>query len=148
MSTLDIKVTGLDGLNAQLMELKAQTAAKVLASAARKAFKPVLDAAKQMVPVRSGALRDALKMGSAKNHEGDAIVNVGIYVGRTEAVPSDEMPPARRWHFIELGTAHMPAQPFLRPALDENASAVVEGLKDVLAEKIAVALAKASKGPR
>ena len=43
-----------------------------------------------------------------------------------------------------VGTRNQAAQPFLRPAIDENEDVVVEGLKTALDKKIAKAL-KAGK---
>lgn len=143
---VSINVTGLDVLNAQLLALKAEVAAKALQTAARKAFQPVLWAARGLVPVDSGALRDSMKIAVSKADEGDMIVSVGITIGKKQGGKTGELAPSTRWHFIELGTAKMPAQPYLRPALDENAAAVVEIFKEELAKQIERAIARASKG--
>jgi HK97 gp10 family phage protein len=48
---------------------------------------------------------------------------------------SRTLPPARRWHFVELGTARLPPKSFARRALDENAEGVLAVMGDEL-EKI------------
>lgn len=138
-----MKVEGLSGLHAQLSELKAELAQKALTQAARKAFKPVLERAQALVPVDTGDLRNALKLTVVKPKTGNAVVVVGIRIAAKRG--EDGMPPARRWHFIELGTAKLPASPFLRPALDSSASEVLQILKEELAKSIARALKKGGK---
>jgi HK97 gp10 family phage protein len=54
--------------------------------------------------------------------------------------------PHWRWHFIELGTAKMAAKPFLRPALDSNAEAVVAALRAELAAGIQRAIRRKARG--
>ena len=39
-------------------------------------------------------------------------------------------------HFVEFGTAHSPAQPYMRPAFDENKGNVLERLRLVLAKRV------------
>lgn len=151
-----LQAHGLKELQAQLMGLGAQLAGKTLAIAARKAFKPVLETARALVPVDSGELRDSLKVAVVKPKGGnDLVVSVGILIGKGRGSrqarlaaaafgegQSKRLPAARRWHFIELGTSDFAPHPFLRPALDRNANAVVAALKVELAKEIARAVRK------
>jgi HK97 gp10 family phage protein len=139
-----IKVSGLDALQQQLIEIGVELGVKALAQAARKAFKPVLDAAKSLVPTDSAALRDSIKLSVKKPGSGDSVVVVGIRIG-SGPKGSKDLPPARRWHFVEFGTAHMAAHPFLRPAFDQNQSRVLEDLKTELVKSIQRAIAKKAK---
>lgn len=145
---VSVQVSGLDAIHAQLLQLQAETAAKVLVASAKKAFLPVLWSARGKVPVDSGSLRDSLKIAVAKSDEGDLICSVGITIGKKEGGKPGELAPSTRWHFIELGTVKIPATPYLRPALDENASGVVEILKDELTKRIARAVKAASRGSK
>ncbi len=142
---VSFKVEGLSALQAQLVDLGAQLGQKTLARAARQAFKPVLEMAMQLVPTDSGALRDALRISVKKTSEGDSVVVVGIRIGGGKG-NGKELPPARRWHFIELGTAHQAAHPFLRPAIDANAGAVVDLLAAELKKAIARSVARKAAG--
>ena len=157
--SVTFKLQGLSELQNQLKELRdVQLAAKVLARAARRAFKPVLEAAKALVPRDSGDLAESLTITVKRPKGGDAVVVVGIKVGTGKAnqarvaaaafgeAQSRRVPPALRWHFIELGTSELAAQPFLRPALEANAPAVLEALKAELAQGIARVLKKRAKG--
>lgn len=135
-----MKVKGLAELTAQLDDLGAELAAKALAQAARRAFKPVLESAQQLVPVRSGELMRGIRLAVKKPSTGDTIVRVGLRISKGKGVGG--MPPARRWHFVEFGTSHQAAHPFLRPALDRSAGRVLELLKVELAKSIEKALKK------
>lgn len=152
---MSLEIKGMAGLLNQLTRMQAQLAAKALAQAGRKAFKPVLDAAKQMVPKDSGALADSLKLSVVKPTSENGVLKVGIKIGvgarskqaKIAAAAFGEsqtkaLPPARRWHFIELGTSKMSAHPFLRPALDHNADLVLELLKGELQKAILQAVNK------
>jgi HK97 gp10 family phage protein len=141
-----VSVRGLRDLQAQLTELGAEVAQKTLAKAARKAFLPVLEAAVAKVPVDTGLTRDNIKIMVSKPRQGDSVVVVGLRIAkappRQRADGSVASSPDWRWHFIELGTKSVPARPFLRPALDQNADQVVSGLKVELEKAIAQVLRK------
>ena len=141
--TVSLKVLGLRELHEQLEQLGAELAAKVLARAARKAFLPVLTAAQALAPVDTGLLRDHIRIRVVRPESGDSVVTVGL---RVAAAPGAKKhgrktaSPHWRWHFVELGTSEMAARPFLRPALDQNAQAVVDLLREELARGIKRAL--------
>lgn len=48
-------------------------------------------------------------------------------------------------HFVEFGTVNMPAEPFLRPALERNQDAAIERMKRPLEQRINKARKVASK---
>lgn len=148
-----MKIKGLDKLQAQLKELGPQLGGKALTQAGREAFRPVLEAAKALAPSDTGALRESLRLGTAKIKDG---VAVGVVIGggarakqakvAAAAFGERHMPPARRWHMAEFGTANQPAQPFLRPAIDSQAASTVERLKPALQRAIARAVKKRGGG--
>lgn len=155
MNGVGYKLNGVAGLREQLAAVDAQLAAKALASSMRAVFKPVLDTARALVPVDTGELRDSLVLSVVKPSGGDLVVAVGIRIGKGTGAKQAKiaaaafgegqlktLSPSRRWHFIELGTVHMKARPFLRPALDKNAQRVLSLLKDEVARRIQKALAK------
>jgi HK97 gp10 family phage protein len=146
---LSVTIRGTEALVKQLEKLKAELAVKVLAQAGRKAFQPVLEAAKAMAPRDSGALADSIKIKVEKPSSGDTVLRVGLKIGASRLAKqarvaaaafgeaqSKELPPARRWHFVELGTSKMAAHPFLRPALEQNADEVVRMLTVELQKSI------------
>lgn len=146
-SFVSLNVTGLDSINAQLAELGVELGAKTLASAARRAFKPVFDAAQRLVPQDTGALREAIRLTVTKQAGGDTVVAVGLVVAgpKRGSKSAKGVGPGIYWRFIELGTAKLAAHPFFRPALDMNAAGVIELLKEECAKGIERALRKQSR---
>lgn len=149
---------GLKGLEAELVALGANEGRKTLTTAARKAFAPVLEAAQANAPVDSGLLRGHIRIATQKPKDGESVVNVGLRVAKAKTGKPDSTRPLEyqsphwRWHFIEGGTSTQAARPFLRPALDANAEAVVGNLRGELRKAIdrvlkrrAKAAAKAAK---
>lgn len=151
------KVKGTKSIEKQLEAVGELMRPKLLQRSMRSAFKPVLESAIAKVPVDSGELKSALALASAKGGKGDGrTVAVGIIVkatstGMRQAAlaaamfgegQSRRVSPARRWHFIELGTRYQRAQPFIRPAFDEGAGAAFYSLQDELKKKIAKAVRK------
>jgi HK97 gp10 family phage protein len=138
----DLEVHGTKALNQQLVDLGAELGAKLIARAARKAFEPVLQAARQLVPVDSGLTRDHIRLTVKRPTDGDAVVVVGLKIAKAKDASVSSRSgrkatdPSWRWHFIELGTAFQTKRPFLRPALDQNAEGVINALKDELAAEI------------
>lgn len=152
MSEVSIKLTGMPELLGQLRALGDEFAAKELRRAARKAFLPVYETAHRLAlpSMDTGALMDAIKLQVVKN-SGDSVVAVGIrIIGKmarsiNRARKLGHRNPARRWHFVEFGTVKMPAKPFLRPALDQNAELVTKILKEELIKGIQRAKNKRAK---
>jgi HK97 gp10 family phage protein len=64
--------------------------------------------AKRLVAVRTGALRRAID-------RTDPFVGAG---GKRQIAVGVKRPQSRYAHFVEFGTVHHSAQPYLRPALD------------------------------
>lgn len=76
---------------------RAEVVSELAAQAgASKAAQEIAETARSMAPVATGALRDSI----AVNPE-------GVYIGAPYAV------------FVEYGTSRSPAQPYVRPAMDE-----------------------------
>mgnify|MGYP001584765819 FL=1 len=143
---ISLKVHGLRQLDEQLAELAGALAAKTLAAAARKAFMPILEAAREKVNVDTGLLRRSIRLVVQKPVSGDAVVRVGIRFAKVVAIQRGRRKSAEwRWHFIEFGASNHVAFPFLRPAFDENAKRVIEIFKAELAAGIARALKRKAK---
>jgi HK97 gp10 family phage protein len=151
-----MKVTGLKALETQLLSLGTAMAHKTLVAAARKAFMPVIEAAKGMVQTDSSALRDAIKLVVKKPKDGAAVVVVGLkiagakrnsrkYFERRNAGLEAVMNPRFRWHFIEFGTAHSSAHPYIRPAFDQNVAPMLATLKEELVKSLTKAIKRKAR---
>jgi HK97 gp10 family phage protein len=142
----EINVTGLKELAQFLDELPTKLQKNVVRGAMRAGLKPVLVDAKAGAAFATGALRDGLKISTAskggvvtgsikaKGEHGflAQFVEYGTGASRTKAL----LKPRRKWPANRPG---QPARPFMRPALDSQATAAVvaaaEYMKDRLATK-------------
>lgn len=95
--------------------------ANALRRAGRKAMQPVLEAAIDKAPEDSGNLKQNIKMTAKVNKTKKNKPAVTVQVGTTRK--------AKYAIHQEYGTSEIEAQPFLRPALAENADQVLTDLQ-------------------
>lgn len=91
-------IQGLDELLAQFKELENMD----LVDAEKDGVQVFVDEAKVLVPVDTGALQDSIRV----EVEGD-LVQFAVGGGNIDYAL-----------YVEMGTSKMPAQPFMRPAID------------------------------
>ncbi len=123
-----IRKTHIEGLAEvqKLFEDMGDAATDVLDKAAKDGADIVFNDAKQKVPVDSGKLRDSLVLKKSKVK--NAKVRSEYYVSKKSG--------AEHFAPVELGTSKMKAQPFLRPAIDENMQAVAKTVNDAVLKAI------------
>ncbi len=151
------EIEGLKALNEQLLELGAVAGQKVLAKASRKAMIQVRDDAKGMVPVshvHQAHLRDSIKIKTTKPKSGDVVVSTGLVCTKFKIAGEIEVADdlsldiqvtadaGWRWHFVELGTSHQAAHPFLRPAFAQNIAHMTNTIKEEINSSIQKAIKK------
>ena len=153
------EVEGLKELEKALLELGAELGYKTLRTAGRKAMRPVLDSATQGANEETGALKAAMaistKKGSgARGKGGDTAVEIRVGpTRRSITVKADDGSKSKqKLNNInqkaiaqEYGTVNQTAEPFLRPALSNNANSVLNSLKTELATAIEKAAKKVAK---
>ena len=126
--------------------------------------KPILKAAKAKVPVDTGNLKKSLGISVHANKQGWISARVGprkgfksaksltgrkrerATKGKRSTWQERKMADAQEisW-YVETGTPHSPAQPFIRPAIDSAANQVVEAMAaglDKHLTRVAARLAK------
>lgn len=138
--TMEFNVTGFRELKAMLDRLP--TAARqegALKRAMIEALEPTAMLTVQMVPKRTGNLSRSIiisdkKKGAAKE-EGVVKVWLGASYQRGAR--------GRHAHLLEFGTVKMRAQPFLRPAWDQDSRAMLGRLSDNLRAQIEAAVKRA-----
>ncbi|MDA8227050.1 MAG: HK97 gp10 family phage protein [Desulfitobacterium hafniense] len=108
----------------KLLEDMGQNAATVLLQAAEAGGKIALAEARRRCPVRSGRLRSSLSLKLGKKTALKA--NVRVVHGRKEYYGT----------FVELGTKKSPAQPFMRPAVDENKKQIADAVTEEIGRAI------------
>lgn len=147
----DIDVQGLQQLEHALLELGAELGFKTLRSAGRAAMKPVLESAKAGAHVDSGDLVESIAITTRRGKGRSEAVS--IRVGPTKRSVRDRATKtSRKLTGVnqkaiaqEYGTRRQQADPFLRPALDQNQSQVLATFSAELAKKIDAAARKAAR---
>ncbi len=129
MIETSFNIEGVDELKRQLKRLDTKVRTSIVRSGLREGAKVAKQAAEAKAPVDSGFLRDNIKIKTRKR--GDKITAI---VGFAED--------AYYGRFIELGTKHMSAKPFLRPALDENQRQIVDAVKARMKKRIETEIRK------
>lgn len=155
-----VNVSGLDEIVARLRALPTEVSGKnggPLRRALAKAAALVRDDARAHAPVDSGALRDNIIMYRDRNPQqigANEHYRVGVRrikltrkvkallrrVRKSASIRIRE--DAYYWRFLEFGTSKMKARPFMRPAFDNNKSAINSTFVEELTKGIDAAVKK------
>ena len=114
-----------------IQELRKALSGKTLLRAARNGGLVILNGARILVPVDTGALRADLSVEDSETTNTQAWVNVGSHMEYAE--------PVELGHVTRSGS-HVPAQPYLRPPADENKSEIVKVIAATIRKIIEAAL--------
>lgn len=108
-------VTGTRELERLLKQLPDVVAKKVTVNGLKAGGRVLVKGIKARAPRRTGKLANSAVVSSAsKATRGESLAVVGFLT-----------PVSRRVHLTEFGTQHSPAQPFIRPTLDEDGAAAI-----------------------
>jgi HK97 gp10 family phage protein len=148
---MEVKVQGLKELDMKLAELTRQLQTRALRQAVNAGAQIVKKAARAKVPIDTGLLRREIIAARSRRQStfGRETFNILIRqktkkyadtranrrsrrVGKSYKVQGD----AFYWRFVEFGTKHMAARPFLRPALANNQQAAINAIREKLAAAI------------
>lgn len=130
MADFEVRVHGLDKLNAALLELGTNAARRAGKKALRQGANVILDATRGQAPVRTGNLKKSLY-----THDHGVI-------GDRILFSVDLRPRAFYGRFLEFGTSKMAARPFMRPAAENHAAQAVTVIATVLGQQIEIEAAK------
>lgn len=142
---MEFKVTGFEGVDKALSELKKSTGKSVLRRVITDALKPVAETARRLAPVDEGDLRDSIVVSTTLNKSakrnaprlarGERSTGMTVYAGtgNRNAVPR------------EFGTIRSPAHPFMRPAWDRGKEGVLTHIQDNLGSEIMKAAERAGR---
>ncbi|QFT53541.1 HK97-gp10 family putative phage morphogenesis protein [Microbulbifer sp. THAF38] len=136
-------VDGFADLNKALLSLGPKTGSKVLRRAGRRAMAPVVDSMRRGARKDSGDLQDSIGMAfsAAKGKSAGRIARISVGpLKKTSGRGKDK----RSLNNLnqkalaqEYGNAKQSAQPFIRPALENNQQKVVNALIDEFAKELA-----------
>lgn len=144
MDTFSIKTEGFKELEQVLVQMGEEMgydapARRVLVPAAKAAMEPVLMKALQLIPydesnIEGTHMRDTLRVSAKQPSPRD---RRSVYVDKNDAVIGMvSVKTDKRGISQEFGNARVKMQPFLRPALESQASKVVQILGTFLAYKL------------
>lgn len=149
----EFRVQGLDGTVAKMRGLAPKLQRSGLKKAARRAMNIVRDAARAKAkalddPVTPAKIwKNIVTQDSPREsrQEGGVVMRVGIRGGagsnqHSKVASGNPGGDTRHWRYIEFGTEHNPAAPFMRPALSENIGPVTERFATELNAEIDAAL--------
>lgn len=151
----ELHVSGLVELDKLLKELPAKIEGRIMRGAMRAGAKVFADRAKQMVPVKSGQLRDSIKV-STRSRRGrvSATVRAGgktaFYAHMVEfGTARHFIKPRKRKSLFFAGIARevvdhpgSAPKPFMRPALDGGQVEAVNAAADYIRKRLAKEAAK------
>ncbi|TLP41040.1 HK97-gp10 family putative phage morphogenesis protein [Arcobacter arenosus] len=138
--SIEIKSTlKTDDLLEALKQFPQNIQKNVLNGALRAGCKPILDAAKENVPKDTGNLKKSL--GIIKRRSRDKS-KVRFSVTPRRGGKYDGF----YAHMIEFGTSKMSAQPFMRPAFENQDNQSIEAAKKYMAKRIDKEVEKAKNG--
>jgi HK97 gp10 family phage protein len=122
-----LKWKGVDQLVKNLKDSGPQIARKVGDSGLRAGARVIVKEAKRLAPKgATGDLRKSITAIIARPEKEDTrVAKIGW-----------KPPVSRRAHFSEFGTSKTPAKPHLRPAMDSQAGAALEAMRDQMARDL------------
>lgn len=127
---ITLRIEGLDRLQRKLVRIGSLPADPVALKALRKGAEPMREAAEQKAPRRPGSGRLARGVQIADRESTPHKAEVAVGIGE------DEFYGVFQELADEFGGVHHAAQPFLRPAYDENRRQTVEIVRRELAKAV------------
>lgn len=155
--TVEAKMTGLDALIAKMDAISVEMrfkggrfglrkAANLIAEAARQGAAKMDDAETGRSIAKNVAVRFSSRTAKAT---GDIKFRIGVLHGAQIPKENDDKGaggPTPHWRLLEFGTEKMRAQPFMRPAIENNVQAAVDTFAREAEKSIDRAIRKAQKG--
>ncbi|EPK9978589.1 HK97-gp10 family putative phage morphogenesis protein [Acinetobacter baumannii] len=152
MADVDVKIEGLDEVLRKMGVLKDKRKIRNAAMrAARKGMNVVRDAARQNAkaiddPETSEKIFKNIKVSAGRmKDKSQVLMRVGVDGGASFSNPTPKPTSGgdtRHFRWVEFGSAHQPATPFLRPALSQNIENVTSRFVTSFNDEIDKELAK------
>jgi HK97 gp10 family phage protein len=145
MAVTRIQVSGLRELEQRMKKLASDVAIKAARSATAAAAAVVKKAAQDNIrkspSIQTGSLLASVivkRLGKSEtNLTSEHIVTVrGRGKKRPYTAKGKRIETAPHAHFVEFGTVNMPAEPFLRPAIEQNVQKAIDVMADKLRQRI------------
>lgn len=145
---MKVSVSGLREIEKQMENLSRAASKGAARRAAVQAMQPMADLAKSLAPDdpvtgapdlhRSIAVSSSSKPGRSIKRLFEGPMQVNVFMGPTREGYPQAM-------FQEFGTIKHAAQPYMRPAWDQDKMAMLDRLKEALADQVTKAVARADR---
>jgi HK97 gp10 family phage protein len=161
MATIKVAVEGVQEfgflVNEIVNDFGHKDAKKIMVSSARLSMRPVLEMARRLAPVDTGALAVSLQVEARKPNSKDKrskyVADTDVAIAAVTTAPGKKLAKKKflnkrtnqkqtgiqsdaRATANEFGTAKMGAQPFMRPALESRSATVVTNLGNSLRKSL------------
>lgn len=139
MAVKVVKIEGLKEFERRLKRLGAKEAKKIVRASNHRAMLATVKAAKELVPVESGALKRSLTR-RTKTYTNSGVVWTGVGADKrvvaTNPATGEVRKPFKYLHLVEFGTRRVPARAFLRRAHIMTGPKVLTQHKRILGDKL------------
>lgn len=139
MASVTLKIDGLSDLGKRLQTLSADMQGKVARAATAAGAVVIKNAAIQKAPEDTGNLKKNIIAKRLPKSETNLTSEHIVTVRKGKKTAKQKAAGIRDAYyasFVEFGTAKMAAQPFLRPAFDQNKERAVDAMKNRLEARI------------
>lgn len=109
----------------------------VMTGAVRAGAKTIADEAKELVPIDTGDLKKSIKPKKRRAKRYQTKFTISPVRGKGMA--------GWRAHFVEFGTSKQSAQPFMRPAYENNDDKAIKAIGEYIHKRIPEEVAKAKR---
>ena len=148
----DVKLERVDALRPKMQKLDAALNQKLVRQALSAGGRKIRDRARAIVSAsddpttgRKIAKNIVVRYRSKRSkNTGEVVVSVGVQYprGRMPKGNPDDGVNTPHWHLLELGSEHMPSQPFLVPAAIQEAASLPQVIVDDLSKRLDQEVAK------
>jgi len=141
-----VKLSGFRELDHALAQLPKAVARNTLRRIGKEALEPMAAIAAARAPVDEGNLALSIAVSEQRTRRasrGGRDPKTSIEIAMGPAGGFSALPYAS---FVEFGTVDTPAQPYMRPAFDQEAEATIKRLQESLAKEITKAATAARTG--
>ncbi len=135
---------GVKELQKSLKQFPKNIQKNVMTGAVRAGAKPIVKLSRELVPVEHGDLKKSIRIKKRRIPKGSTMLKFSIHAGGNIRVNGESLRPYYA-HMIEFGTSQMSAQPFMRPALEQEAGNAIKYVREYIEKRIPKEIAKARR---
>ena len=135
MDSVTVEIKGLKEVNRALKVLPERVQKNILTAGVRAVASDFAKSAKRLAPVDSGDLKKSIKV-KKRRSKNRSYVRFTVGVDKTKFH-------VFYGHMIEFGTANIPAQPFMRPAFEQNKHSAVQKITHKIRQRLDKEIEKA-----